>query len=786
MLHSVLLRGVSASAVVLVLSSFSLRAQEALPAIEIGADQSGPANEVSLGPPGFSPERAKLPIYRDPPGQTVTTVNHKFLETTPMLTVQEMLRYSPGVTFIQGITPRDLVISIRGSGSRVLAPGVRNIMMFEDGFPIVTADGNGRTDILDPHSYSAIDVYRGPSSALFGNYSYGGAINYRTFSGGEIDGVETGSEFGSFGYINNYVRAGQRFSDKNLGEFDLSMFASNARGDGFAAHNAYNFDQGKFLAKWTPTPSDRFILKFIANDSFAQTSNRLSQTMYYFNPFSKNYGCNIAIVANIGLCNNLSQPANGITGTTVRQSPDQLGTHYNTLREIAGFRWEHDLDSATTWRTQFTYDYMDNIAGTAVPPKLTLGGPVAQRGPAVGISAQTDVTSHTNLFGLPATHYLEFFYNNLKATNPSFVQVPNVWYYGMLGAQTGKVDSYHSNIGLKAREEIALTRDLTAVIGFSSNWNRVWGVNTVYNYSARGLWTLPQQVAADNDYWNTAPEASLTYRYSPEWQFRARYATGYGTPNFVNLTSTASGGVGNNTTLKAQTNMGVDLGVDWTPSKDLTVSITGFNEWFRNEILQLATPTFPPVIYWLNIPSSIHRGVEVNADWRPFEGWRLIAAYTYNDQFFTNFWDKLSNTVYYDRRGRKIPNVPPHTLTARVGYDQPYGFLKGLGGYVEYVFQSAYTNDNANLATIPGYGLVNLNVHYSRDIPDLFIKNVEFYFDVKNAFNRTYVAGSVVNTNSLQGNTVVQTPAVLLANSTGMGIVAGQRRAFIGGVKFKF
>ena len=225
-------------------------------------------------------------------------------------------------------------------------------------------------------------------------------------------------------------------------------------------------------------------------------------------------------------------------------------------------------------------------------------------------------------------------------SDPLFNQIANTWYSGAIGAQVGKMDYYTSNISLRAREEIALAPGLTGVIGFSANWNRVWGVNTAYNYPANLAPRFPTQVAVDNDYWNTAPEASLTYRYSPEWQVRARYATGYSTPTFVFLTNTRTG-IGQNP-LKAQTNMGVDLGIDWTPRSDLTVSVTGFNEWHRNEILTLNNVL---VSYQLNIPASLHRGVELNADWRPFDGWRLITAYTFNNQFFTNYWDDLGRQL---------------------------------------------------------------------------------------------------------------------------------------------
>jgi len=425
---------------------------------------------------------------------------------------------------------------------------------------------------------------------------------------------------------------------------------------------------------------------------------------------------------------------------------------------------------------------------------------VGIRGPTVGITAQTDITSHMPIFGFPATHFLQFFYNNAKTANPLFNQIANRWYSGAIGAQVGKIDSYTSNISLRAREEIALAPGLTGVIGFSTNWNRVWGVFTAYNYTANFAPRFPTQVAVDNDYWNTAPEASLTYRYSPEWQVRARYATGYSTPTFVFLTNTRSG-VGQNP-LKAQTNMGVDLGIDWTPSPDLTVSVTGFNEWHRNEILTLNNAL---VSYQQNIPASLHRGVELNADWRPFEGWRLIAAYTFNNQIFTNFWDDLGAVnlgppfftqlaggapALYNRSGNRIPNVPPHTVTMRYGYDQPHGDLAGLGAYVEYVFKSNYTIDNANYTTVPSYSIVNLNAHYNHDLTDFYIKNIELYFDVQNVFNRTYVAGAQALGNTLITGTPFQTPVVWptggLVLAQGAGIRAGQPIGYTAGIKLRF
>jgi outer membrane receptor protein involved in Fe transport len=60
-------------------------------------------------------------------------------------------------------------------------------------FPVTQPDGNSRTDSTDPHADSGIDVVRGPSSAMYGNYATGGAINFMTRPGHDIQGVEFGT-----------------------------------------------------------------------------------------------------------------------------------------------------------------------------------------------------------------------------------------------------------------------------------------------------------------------------------------------------------------------------------------------------------------------------------------------------------------------------------------------------------------------------------------------------------------------------------------------------------------
>jgi len=160
-----------------------------------------------------------------PGAQTATAIDVSRLEDEPLFSVSDILRQSPGVSVKQGNGPRYLGISIRGSNARN-GFGIRNIVIFDDGFPVTQPDGLSRSDLIDPHAYIGVDVWRGPSSALFGNYATGGALNFRTWPGGKIDGISYGLDGGSFNYWNNYLQAGTKTQ-----RFEGGLFLSDVRGE---------------------------------------------------------------------------------------------------------------------------------------------------------------------------------------------------------------------------------------------------------------------------------------------------------------------------------------------------------------------------------------------------------------------------------------------------------------------------------------------------------------------------------------------------------------------------
>jgi iron complex outermembrane recepter protein len=392
----------------------------------------------------------------------------------------------------------------------------------------------------------------------------------------------------------------------------------------------------------------------------------------------------------------------------------------------------------------------------------------------------SDVTKRGEIFGLESVSYFGASFNSLVASSDTRNLMPGG--DAKLGLLASNLYSDTSNLGFRARQEIKLIPQLTAIAGIGWEQTHLRGVNTAYDYTK--VPTAVTQISTDQWFRNTAPEFALVYKPDAEWQFRGRVATGYGTPQVGNFFVLPSGAFGNNTSLTSQTNLGYDIGVDWTPNPTLKVSATAFYEFFRNELVtQATTLATPNQTYTFNAPRSEHRGVELAARWRFSPGWEFTAAYTYLDEFYTEYTENIG-LFSFNRVGNKIPGISPNELTARLGYDETAGPLKGLGGFVEVVWKDSFYMENANLLKAPGYELVNLNLHYKTDLASESLKSLSLFLEVRNLFDRTYIASAnnIADSVTAAG---VQNPAGVLANAAN-SIYAGSPRAFVAGMKIAF
>ena len=701
-------------------------------------------------------------------GQTDTTVTDRTFRNTPATTIADIVKLSPGVTVIGGNGPRDVGVSIRGSNARN-GFGARNIQVFEDDFPVTQPDGLARFDLTDPHAYGAVDVVRGPSSARYGNYAIEGAINFRTRRGRDLNGVEAGLDGGGYGYLNAYAAIGNAGS-----AYDYALFGSFVRADGSTGHTGYQTGTINALATFALSDRDRLTGKLIYNEGEFRLSTRLSFNQYLANPYQQ--GCERAATAAAG-CGTIAVLVNGVNGARVAQTAAESDLARNDRRTIVGARYEHDFSPSTTWRTQAVFDSRVIYQPTSATPN---------RGTVNSYNITSDVTDQGELLGMDAVSFLGVFYNYLDSQSYLFNKTPAG--RNGLGAVTQTVLGDVRNLGVRAREELSLMRALQLVLGVGAERSIIDVRQTGYTYPSNATPAL-LFIPVDRHYGNVAPEISLVWQATDVLQFHARAATAYGIPQSGQLFVTPAGVPGDNAALKTQKNTGVDLGAELAIGDALTAEMTGYYEWFRDEqVTQSAGVNL--LSYTTNAPRSIHRGVELAVNWKPLRavpGGYVQANYSYNDQRYSRYVERLTSdgvSAAFDRDGNRIPGVIPTFVNARAGYDRPNGALAGLGGFAELTWRSRYFIDNANLLRVPGYTLVNLNLHYDPPRDAGWWSRLSFFGAVQNLADKTYVGSASIIADSLNA-AGGQNPAVTLMNTTG-SVYAGQPRTVFAGIKGRF
>ncbi|WP_415453745.1 TonB-dependent receptor domain-containing protein, partial [Acetobacter sp.] len=448
-----------------------------------------------------------------PAGQTTYSSDRSNFANQVGQSVADMVVTIPGVSFTQGNGPRDTNISIRGSGDRQ-SWGLKNIQVLEDGFPMTQPDGTARADLIDPHAYQGVDVFEGPASTLYGNYAINGAINFRTRKGADIHGLELGSDFGSFGMFNNYATLG-------LGNrhYDLMIFGSDVRGNGFIANSRYNTSTENMRLRVNLTSDDRLILKFINNVTDAFLPARLSLNQYRANPYQQ--GCANASSAAVG-CASVNLLVNGRYGAKVAMSPEAAGLGRFDRRTVVGLRWEHDFNSHTTWQNQFTYDQRHIDQPTS---------PTAYVGPYNSYTVSSDMTNHAQLAGRALETFAGVSFDYLDFGSQTYNIMP------LGGATRGAMSSasygHQWNLGARFQEDWHFAPDWHIVAGLGGTYSDIGATETLYGYSTTA--STQRTITANRFYFNLAPEGALIYTPSKDWTLHTRVGTAYGTPSSSNL-----------------------------------------------------------------------------------------------------------------------------------------------------------------------------------------------------------------------------------------------------------
>ncbi|PWR22526.1 TonB-dependent receptor family protein [Zavarzinia aquatilis] len=162
---------------------------------------------------------------------------------TASATLKDIFDYTPGV-FVQPKWGGDARFSIRGSGlSRNFH--LRGIQLFQDGVPMIFADGSGDAQEIDPTAYDHVEVWKGGNGLAFGANSTGGAINFVTPTGHGASPLSGRATLGSYGF-----RQLQLASGKVSGPVDAHVTGSWVKDDGFRDHSEGEAFRGSANLGW--------------------------------------------------------------------------------------------------------------------------------------------------------------------------------------------------------------------------------------------------------------------------------------------------------------------------------------------------------------------------------------------------------------------------------------------------------------------------------------------------------------------------------------------------------
>ena len=256
-------------------------APKAAKSVPVAVQLSPEAGDPAAAPPGGSlttPTTAEAEaLLARVPGSVVVVPDTAYKNSTPAVTIKDVLDYVPGV-FVQPKWGEDIRLSIRGSGlSRNFH--LRSVQLLMDGIPINTADGYGDFQEIDPSAYRYVEVYKGANALRYGANSLGGAINFVTPTGRDASLFGASADIGSFGFHRLQSSAGGV-----KGPFDFFITGSWQESEGFRDHSRGESTRASANLGYRLSPNVETRFYFNVNDIMQRIPGSVTRSVALSSP----------------------------------------------------------------------------------------------------------------------------------------------------------------------------------------------------------------------------------------------------------------------------------------------------------------------------------------------------------------------------------------------------------------------------------------------------------------------------------------------------------------------
>jgi iron complex outermembrane receptor protein len=629
-------------------------------------------------------EQARQEIDRTPGG--VEIVPQKAIQDSRAANLKDVLDFVPGVL----IRPRfgaadESQFSIRGSSLRNNFH-LRGINVLIDGFPYGNADGFADFESLELQATKYIEVFKGANALRFGGNTLGGAINLVTRTGLDADRLEIRTEAGSFGFMKQYLGAGQV-----LGPLDLYVGLSDTELEGFRDH-----------------------------------AEQIRRRAYASLGYSLGGGTTLRL--DLGYTASNERLPGALTRTEIDRDPTRANPtsvafrearNYDYTRGAVTFRTPIGQDQAFEWSTQLNYQDLDHPLSFAVIDQTTYS-----------YSTELRYLLAAPLFGRGNrfTAGFQFF-----GTNQNDAQFQNV--NGNRGSMIKNQVNITNTFGIYAENQHDVVPTVSLVTG---------GRLQVTDDQVRDRYLFDGNQSDSTSFFGASPKVGFVWQAQPTIQVFGNASRAYEPPLILELTAPGQIG-GNLSQLDAQTSWQFEVGTRgrWGERFAWDVSVYDIELW--DEIQNVNVQPFPGAPFTIpryqNIDRSRHTGVEVGADvlllrdiamrlglGRMGDTLRARVAYTWSRFVFVN--DPVFNN-------NDLPGAPVHFINTEMRYDHASGFWIAPG--VEIVPQGYYV-DSANTTRTPSYTLVNVKMGY-----EYKPWNLGIFFEGRNLGDKSFVSAVAVD-----------------------------------------
>ena len=628
-----------------------------------------------------------LTPLRDIP-QSVSVITRELVQDQLMMSMGDVVRYTPGITAIQGENNRDQVV-IRGNSSSAdfFVDGVRDDVQY----------------YRDLYNLDRVEALKGPNAMIFGRGGGGGVINQVTKQADFMNSGEISLMGGSYGNKRFAADLDHALNDKLA--FRLNgMFEDS---DSFRNYVALRRFAVNPTLTFTPTTKTRIAAGYehlrdnrIADrgiPSFRGRPAEMDISTYFGDPRNSNVHANV----NVGTLT-VEHQMGGLTIHNRTSIGDYDRGYQNFVPGVVSAdRTQVSLsayNNATQRRNLFNQtDFIYALATGRIRHTLLAGAEVGRQ--------LTNNFRNTGFFNNAATSILVP-YGDPTINTPTFFR------------QNATDANNHLKTNLGAaylQDQIELSRYFQVVVGVRFDH---FDLQYHDNRSGTNLRRIDNLIS---------PRVGIVYKPATPVSIYANYSVSYlpsSGDQFSSLTSITQQAI-------PEKFNNYEVGVKWDLRRDLSLTTAVYRLDRTNT--RATDPNNPTAI--VQTGSQRSNGFELGLSGSVTRKWKITGGYAYQDSFVTS-------ATIAAKAGAQVAQVPHHTFSLWNNYQLARRWGAGLG-VLQRTDMFAAIDDTV---TLPGYVRADAAVYYS------ISEKVRLQANVENLLNAKYYLNADSNTNISPGS----------------------------------